>query len=195
MSGGKPPAGKGVVGIFKLTWLRTPEFELQIIGCVTVTVSPNQIIIIIIINNRSSVFLRKINQINLMTLSRRPVKGLSGPQRRERIRSLPLCQRGSYRGRLVNIIRLWHRNVMSRPDRENDRSSVHDCGLGHQRPRPICEQPIDGQSHPGLGPSNAHRTPGEHETWGSVEYHNRKPLNKSWRRFRRQLAVGDLFML
>ena len=47
VSGGKPSAGKGVVGM--LSSNRTFEFVLHFVRCVTVTVSPNQIIIIIII--------------------------------------------------------------------------------------------------------------------------------------------------
>ena len=44
VSGGKPPAGKGVVGL-----LSTFEYVLHFVRRVRATVSPNQIIIIIIV--------------------------------------------------------------------------------------------------------------------------------------------------
>ena len=43
---------KGVVGICKADMARTFEFVLHFVGCVTVTVSPNQIISIIVIKVR-----------------------------------------------------------------------------------------------------------------------------------------------
>ena len=47
MSGGKPPAGKGVKTVCYADMARTFEFLFQFVRCDTVTVSLNQIIIII----------------------------------------------------------------------------------------------------------------------------------------------------